>query len=327
MSMSASLQYVAHALAPYQHSLVTFVSACAFLAMFVVTYSVSRLIRSREAIRRRALDASALAGPDPNDRRDLRHQRFAATGRLLSSVAANLVPDDKKSVSAIRTVLIEAGYFRLSAVTTFYLTRMILAASLPAAAFLAVKVLALEVAGTRLLGLLVLSAGVGLLAPRFYIGQRRKSLQQQCRNGFPDFMDLMVVCAEAGISMGAAIERVSRELTPSYPYLGACLHMSSLELRAGRSMGETFESLANRVGIQEAHNLGSLLKQSIELGTSLSHALRVYSEEMRDKRMSAAEEKAQALPAKMSVPLTIFVFPVILVVILVPVFIRMSAVL
>jgi tight adherence protein C len=92
-------------------------------------------------------------------------------------------------------------------------------------------------------------------------------------------------------------------------------------------LGDTFEGLANRVGIQEAYNLGSLLKQSMELGTSLSHALRVYSEEMRDKRMSAAEEKAHALPAKMSVPLTLFVFPVILVVILLPVFIRMSGVL
>jgi tight adherence protein C len=78
------------------------------------------------------------------------------------------------------------------------------------------------------------------------------------------------------------------------------------------------------MGIEEAHNLGSLLQQSEELGTSMSHALRVYSEEMRDKRMSRAEEKAAALPAKMTVPLTMFVFPVVLVVILLPVYVRVS---
>jgi len=325
--MTAYLQYIAQTAAPYQQSLVAFASVCAFLLMFAATYSVSRLIRGREAIRRRALDTSALAGPGLDDRRNLRHHRFAATGRLLSSVTANLVPDDQNSVSAIRKALVAAGHFQPSAVTAYYAVRLILAAGLPAAAFLAVKVLALDVAGMWLLGLLILSSALGLLAPRFYIGHRRKALQQQCRDGFPDFMDLMVVCAEAGISMGAAIQRVGRELAPAYPYLGACLHLSSLELRAGRSLGDTFEGLANRVGIQEAYNLGSLLKQSMELGTSLSHALRVYSEEMRDKRMSAAEEKAHALPAKMSVPLTLFVFPVILVVILLPVFIRMSSVL
>lgn len=325
--MAEPLAYVAQTAAHHQQELVLFVSACAFLVMFVITYSIGRLIRSREAIRRRALDMRALTGAGLDDRRSLRHQRFAVTGRLLSSVAANLVPDDKQSVSAIRKQLVEAGFFQPSAVSVYYAVRVILAACLPAVAFFAVKTLAIDVAGVRLLGLLIVSAGLGLAAPRIYIGRRRSALQQQCRNGFPDFMDLMVICAEAGVSMGAAIERVSHELAPAYPYLGACLHLSSLELRAGRSMSEAFESLANRVGIQEAHNLGSLLKQSMELGTSLSHALRIYSEEMRDKRMSAAEEKAQALPAKMSVPLTLFVFPVILVVILLPVFIRISAVL
>lgn len=168
------------------------------------------------------------------------------------------------------------------------------------------------------------SAILGLVAPGFLLSKRIKMLQQQCRDGFPDFMDLMVVCAEAGISVDQAIGRVSRELTPTFPYLGVCLHLTTLELRAGRPLAESFNTLAGRMGIEEAHNLGSLLQQSEELGTSLSEALRVYSDEMRDKRMSLAEEKAHALPAKMSVPLTMFVFPVVLVVILLPVYVRVQ---
>jgi tight adherence protein C len=124
--------------------------------------------------------------------------------------------------------------------------------------------------------------------------------------------------------MGQAIERVSRELAPTYPFFGMCLQLASLELRAGRQLTEAFDNLSQRVGIEEAHNLGSLLKQSEELGTSLSEALRVYSDEMRDKRMARAEEKAHALPAKLSVPLMVFIFPMILVVILLPAFVRIS---
>jgi tight adherence protein C len=136
--------------------------------------------------------------------------------------------------------------------------------------------------------------------------------------GFPDFMDLMVVCAEAGLSMEAAIERIARELVDGYPSLAENLYMASLEIRAGKGFGEALQRMGERLGIEEATMLATLLQQSADLGTSLSQSLRVYSEEMRNKRMSRAEEKAYALPAKLVVPLTLFVFPVLIVSLMFP---------
>jgi tight adherence protein C len=137
-------------------------------------------------------------------------------------------------------------------------------------------------------------------------------------------MDLMVVCSEAGLSMEAAIDRIARELVEGYPSLAENLYMASLEMRAGKPFPEALERMGERLNIQEAGMLATLLQQSAELGTSLSQSLRVYSEEMRNKRMSRAEEKAYALPAKLVVPLTLFVFPVLIVTLMLPVVIRVS---
>jgi tight adherence protein C len=136
----------------------------------------------------------------------------------------------------------------------------------------------------------------------------------------------MVVCSEAGLSMEAAIDRIARELVETHPSLAENLYMVSLEMRAGKGFGEALERLGHRLGIEEASMLASLLQQSAELGTSLSQSLRVYSEEMRHKRLSRAEEKAYALPAKLVVPLTLFVFPTLLIVLMAPVVIRFSSV-
>lgn len=309
----------------YQSSVLIAISLIVCVIVTCGTYMVAKTWRAREDIRKRALTPVATAGDDPlTDKRSLRHSKLAGASNLLSSVAAHFVPMNEKSVSAIRKELNRAGFFQPSAVTWYYFIRVAMAVLLPAGVLVADWIFEFDVSASRFLTFLFGAAIIGLVGPGMFLSKRIKALQQQCRDGFPDFMDLMVVCAEAGISIDQAIGRVSRELTPTYPYLGVCLHLATLELRAGRPLAEAFNTLAQRMGIEEAHNLGSLLQQSEDLGTSLSSALRVYSEEMRDKRMSRAEEKAHALPAKMAVPLTMFVFPVILVVILLPVYVRVS---
>ena len=122
----------------------------------------------------------------------------------------------------------------------------------------------------------------------------------------------------------AAIDRVGRELVQTYPHLGANLHLVTLELRAGQTLVDALENLSHRLGIDEVASLAVLLRQSEELGTSLAEALRVYSLEMRDKRLSRAEEKAHALPVKLTIPLGIFIFPVMLVFIMLPLVLRMK---
>src|SRR5215213_1556414 len=167
-------------------------------------------------------------------------------------------------------------------------------------------------------------AGVGYFLPTLYLRRRVAQRVVAHRMGFPDFMDLMVVCAEAGLSMEAAIERIARELVEGYPSLAENLYMVSLEIRAGKTFADAFERMGERLGIDEAMMLSTLLQQSAELGTSLSNSLRVYSDEMRGKRLSRAEEKAYSLPAKLTVPLILFVFPVLLFVLMLPVVIRFS---
>ena len=154
---------------------------------------------------------------------------------------------------------------------------------------------------------------------------RKKRLVQECREGFPDFIDLMIVCAEAGLGPGAAIDRLSREIAKTYPILGAHLYLASLEIRAGQQPAPgAFQLVAADRRSKRPRPLASLLEQTEQLGTSVTDALRVYSDEMRERRLVRAEEKAHSLPAKLVLPLGLFVFPVILVVILLPAVIRMK---
>jgi tight adherence protein C len=137
-------------------------------------------------------------------------------------------------------------------------------------------------------------------------------------------MDLLVVCADAGLSMEAALDRVGRELVDSYPSLAANIHMGNLEIRAGSTMTESLEHLGDRLGLEEARSFATLIQQSDELGSSIGDALRVYSDDMRHKRLSRAEEKAYSLPAKLALPMMICIFPVLFVVILCPIIVRMA---
>ena len=162
----------------------------------------------------------------------------------------------------------------------------------------------------------------GYLAPSLALDRIVAARRQEYRAGFPDMMDLLVVCADAGLGLAAAFERVGRELGESYPNLSANIHMANLEIRAGRTMAEALDHFGDRLGLAEVRSFATLIQQSDELGSSITDALRVYSEDMRHKRLSTAEEKAYALPAKLSMPLMICVFPVLFVVILLPVFVK-----
>jgi tight adherence protein C len=171
--------------------------------------------------------------------------------------------------------------------------------------------------------LVIVAAIVGYVGPSVYIDRRITSRKLEHRAGFPDFMDLLVVCADAGLSMEAAFERIGREMGDSYPSLTANIHMTNLEIRAGRPLKDALERFADRLAIDEARAFAVLINQSVDLGSSITDALRVYSDDMRHKRLSLAEEKAYALPVKLSLPMMICIFPVLFVVILLPIFVRL----
>ena len=216
--------------------------------------------------------------------------------------------------------MIQAGIYDPRAVAYFFLGRTALAVGLATLMFLFVPA---EHGGPAFWLWTGLGGIIGYLGPSLYIDKRIKARKAEHQAGFPDFMDLLVVCADAGLSMEASLDRVGRELSDSYPSLTANLHMTNLEIRAGRTMSEALEHLGDRLGIEEARSFATLIQQSAELGSSITEALRVYSDDMRHKRLSRAEEKAYSLPAKLSVPMMICIFPVLFVVILLPVFVRL----
>ncbi|QDY99168.1 type II secretion system F family protein [Nitratireductor mangrovi] len=250
--------------------------------------------------------------------------RNATQEKVVKSAQDFYARSDPDNVARLRMRLIRAGYLDPRAVGIFFLARFVAMVAGGVAGMILGATLFAEASGaTRWLTVLALAAA-GYNAPGFALSRQMATRMREYRDGFPDFMDLMIVCSDAGMSMEAGIERVSRELMQTYPALGQNLHLVSIELRAGRSMDDALKSLAERLGLEEVRSFATLLQQSKELGTSLSGALRVFSDDMRHKRMSLAEEKAHALPAKMSIPVTVCILPVVIMVAIIPLIVKFS---
>jgi tight adherence protein C len=232
---------------------------------------------------------------------------------------------DPENVARLRMKLIQAGYMDPRAVGAFFLIRFGGFAGFALVTWLAEHWAASQSSSMARWGFVAMAGGFGYFLPGLVLGRLVRTRMREYRNGFPDFMDLMIVCSDAGMSMEAGIERVSKELAKTYPSLSQNLQLVSLELRAGRSLDDALKSLADRLSLDEVRSFATLLQQSKELGTSLSGALRVFSDEMRHKRMSLAEEKAHALPAKMSVPVTVCILPVVLMIAIIPIIVKMTA--
>ncbi|WP_246805077.1 type II secretion system F family protein [Mesorhizobium mediterraneum] len=165
-----------------------------------------------------------------------------------------------------------------------------------------------------------------IVIPSIALDRFENGQKQVYRRGFPDFMDMMITCADAGMSLEAAVERVSNELAGTHRWLGIQLAIMTLQLRAGKPLREALRELSDRIGLEEARALAVLFRQSEELGTSLTEALRIYSDEMRGQRILRAEERANALPVKMMIPLGLCIFPVVMMVVMLPVILRMRGI-
>jgi len=297
------------------------VSVLVFLASGTLAFAVMVAVRAREAVRRRAARVN-IDEDAPSSRRSLRYASLSAVQKLIDYTTKNYSTADNKDTKLLRQRLIQAGIYDSKGPAYFFFARIAMAIGLVFAVMFALPILGFS--GTTSYWLFVICGGVlGYLFPSIYVDRRISARRQEHQSGFPDFMDLLVVCADAGLSMEAALDRVGRELGDSYPSLTANIHMANLEIRAGRTMTEALEHLADRLGLEEARSFATLIQQSDELGSSISDALRVYSDDMRHKRLSRAEEKAYALPAKLSLPMMICIFPTLFVVILLPVIVRM----
>ncbi len=295
-------------------------SLLVFLAVGTLAFALMVGARARSAVRRRA--ARVNVDEQAAGRRSLRYSGGKAAQKLIELTAKHYSSADSKDMKMLRHRLMQAGIYDPQAASYFFLARTAMAVASAAVAFFALPILGMG--GKSSFWLFIIAAGLGgYLAPSFYLDRRIGAKRQEYQAGFPDFLDLLVICADAGLAMEASLDRVGRELGDAFPSLAANIHMATLEIRAGRSLAEALDHFGDRLGLEEARSFAALIQQSDEFGSSISDALRVYSEDMRHKRMSRAEEKAYSLPAKLSVPMMVCIFPVLFVVILLPVIVRM----
>jgi tight adherence protein C len=225
---------------------------------------------------------------------------------------------DPSQLSALRAKLVQAGYYSREAAAIYLGAR---AAAMIAAIVGIAIILPMSMHKGGGMGAITIGAVMALAAimgPDQVVKNRRAKREREYREGFPDLLDLLVASVEAGLSLDAAVSRVTEELQRRYPGLAEHLKVLVLELRAGKSRKDAWVAFADRLGIDEAGSLATMLRQAEEMGTSLGETLAVFSDDMRAKRMLRAEEKAMALPAKMMLPLILFIFPCLIGVLMLP---------
>jgi tight adherence protein C len=222
----------------------------------------------------------------------------------------------------LRDKLIEAGYTHPSAPRIFTLTRLVLPFVL-VIGFVLIVYSRPEPPGFFTVYFFGAILGfLGLYLPNIYVQAKADRRREQIVNGFPDCLDLLLVCVEAGLGIEAGMDRVGREMVQSHPLVSQLLSVAVLRLRAGASREEAFRKMADMAGVDEIRSFTTLLVQSDKLGTSISSTLRVYASEMREKRRMRAEEKAHRIPVLISVPLVVCMLPTMIGVLMLPASIR-----
>ena len=231
---------------------------------------------------------------------------------------------DPGSVKKLRMMLIQAGFMNPGAVGYFIAARFAAAAAFALLGGISILTVYSGEGAAFKISLVVSLVAMGYFLPNFYLSRRTAAVELANRQGFPDILDLMVVSAEAGLTMEASIEKIASEIKSIYPNLSMQLNMAAVEIRAGRPIDQALRAFGERLRLEEVKGFATMVQQAKELGTSVSDALRVYSDEMRHKRMMKAEEKAYALPAKMSIPVTVFILPIVIGIAIIPTIVRFN---
>lgn len=298
------------------HRVLIVVAAAA--AVFLLTLGVSLLVIAvTDPVRRRLGHLATEVEPE--------HKTVAQLLHALEPVNKYLLPLREHERSHMEKRLSFAGFRSQNALPLFYTIKTALAV-LFGCAVVASSVWMPRVGMATLLFLAMAAAFVGLELPNVVLGHLVERRQKRLRDGFPDALDMLVVCVEAGLGLTASIQRVSEELRFSHPELATELGLVTAEMRAGVDREMALKGLAARTGLEDIHGLVSLLLQTLRFGTSIADTLRVYAEEFRDKRMQRAEEQAAKIGTKLVFPLVICMFPAFFVVAVGPAVIRFAEV-
>ena len=285
-----------------------------FAGVFLLALSAERYLQSSSVVRRRLGErADQSAGGSAS-----LFRKTSVDNRTLKWVQSAFLPSGSKDATALRRDLTQAGFRQSSAPAWYVICRLSLAIGLPV---LVIGIPALLGHPLRGLGAIVFPlalAGLGMVAPNRFVAMRAEARRTQLEQEFPDALDLMVVCVEAGLGLESAFVRVSDEMRESHPRICEEFGYLSAELGAGRGRAEALRAMAERADLDVLSSFVALLIQTDALGVSIAQSLRTYSTEMRQTRFLKAEEKAMRIPVLLTFPLVACLMPVILVALLLP---------
>ena len=297
-----------------------------FFAVLIFSGVASELVFRRREVGVRLSEATTKAGADDLQIGDSTIVDLGEAENRLIRRYFEITRRDQNANST-QNRLIRAGYFGAGAVTVFQVARGLACGAVLVAAVWALDRFVPDMGRLPVLLVGMIAASIAFVLVNIYMDRQGDAKEREYRRLFPDFMDMLIVCLDAGMSLEAAANRVAREFVQKRQDFGLHLSIMMLEVRGGRRLRDALTNLATRLRIDEARALAVLFRQSEELGTSVTKTLRVYSKEMRDLRVIRAEEKANALPIKMLLPLGAFLFPVSLIIVLVPIVLRVLGIL
>jgi tight adherence protein C len=293
-----------------------------FAGVAAAVFFVGQGLAARQLSRRRLVGGTPSGGVIETTG-SLRNERVeSAWLKLVNSIEKGGLSLVDTKDAALRNKLIAAGYPAPHAPRVYTLVRLVLVIGLPLVVLVLYGLAGSSPSMVKLYFSLIIAAGIGLYVPSVFISARADRRQRKLINAFPDALDLMLVCVEAGLGLEAAFSRVGMEMTTSHPLLAEQFGAVVLELRAGRSHEDALRRLADRSGADDIRAFATLLVQSTKLGSSIAQTLRIYAAEMREKRQMRAEEKAHRLPVLISIPLVACMLPTMIGVLMLPAVIR-----
>lgn len=244
---------------------------------------------------------------------------------LMGPVSEWVLPKSEVERSKVTKQLTYAGFRGPNALPLFYCIKVLLLLLLPAIVLVVVRWFP-DLTMAKIMMYMAMAAGLGIVLPSSVLERLVERRLRRLRHAFPDALDLLVVCVESGLGLSAAIQRVADEIVVSHEELARELSLVNAEIRAGVDRTQALRNLADRTGLDDIRGLVSLLIQTMRFGTSVADALRVYSEEFRDKRMQKAEEEAAKIGTKLIFPLVFCLFPSFFTVAIGPAVIRLIGV-
>lgn len=292
--------------------------SASFLAVAGVVYVAAQFVERRIELRQRLPSGASTSAL----------QMQAGRQSALAALVTDTFTEDRFGVDSnlrqkLRRQLLRAGFFGPYAIRYYVFARFCSVVMFPLAVFMLFELFLPGLPFALAMSAVLIAAVLGVLGPDAYLSRKQSNLKQKYRIIFPDLLDLLNICISAGLSVEASFDRVRDHIRKRNRPLGRNIELLGAEMRAGRSTVEALNSFADRLGLDEAVSFVAVLRYSVELGGDVAASLRVFSEDMRVKRMLLAEMKANELPVKIVFPLALGIFPVILMIVLLPIILKL----